>query len=89
MFTRNLQSVFSPLKKHLNPVFVSQGFINFIVCRILYCEFSIRVRKNLRKHVGDVDAGAVPCGFGRAIGNKVRMSTFMMLICTLLAITCH
>ncbi|MCI71163.1 inositol 145-trisphosphate 5-phosphatase, partial [Trifolium medium] len=29
------------------------------------------VRKNLRKHVGDIDAGAVPCGFGRAIGNKV------------------
>lgn len=30
-----------------------------------------RVRKNLRQHVGDIDAGAVPCGFGRAIGNKV------------------
>lgn len=32
---------------------------------------SIRVRKNLRTHVGDIDAAAVPCGFGRAIGNKV------------------
>lgn len=30
-----------------------------------------RVRKNLRMHVGDIDAAAVPCGFGRAIGNKV------------------
>ena len=41
--------------------------------------FSITVRKNLRKHVGDVDAAAVPCGFGRAIGNKVRMSIFLVL----------
>ncbi|CAI0541031.1 unnamed protein product [Linum tenue] len=31
---------------------------------------SLWVRKNMRQHVGDVDAGAVPCGFGRAIGNK-------------------
>lgn len=30
-----------------------------------------RVRKSLEAHVGDVDAAAVPCGFGRAIGNKV------------------
>ncbi|OMO54321.1 Ribosomal protein L6E [Corchorus olitorius] len=29
------------------------------------------VRKNLRIHVGDIDATAVPCGFGRAIGNKL------------------
>ncbi|URD81202.1 IPPc [Musa troglodytarum] len=29
-------------------------------------------RKSLRSHVGDVDAAAVPCGFGRAIGNKVN-----------------
>ncbi|PWZ26288.1 hypothetical protein Zm00014a_018244 [Zea mays] len=26
---------------------------------------------DLRPHVGDVDTAAVPCGFGRAIGNKV------------------
>lgn len=30
-----------------------------------------RVRKTLRTHVGDLDVGAVPCGLGRAIGNKV------------------
>ena len=30
------------------------------------------MRSNLRAYVGDVDAAAVPCGFGRAIGNKVR-----------------
>ncbi|URD81200.1 IPPc [Musa troglodytarum] len=29
-------------------------------------------RKSLRSHVGDVDAAAVPCGFGRAIGNKAE-----------------
>lgn len=29
------------------------------------------MRKNLRTHVGDIDVAAVPCGFGRAIGNKV------------------
>ncbi|KAG8057273.1 hypothetical protein GUJ93_ZPchr0002g23152 [Zizania palustris] len=27
-------------------------------------------RKSLKPYVGDVDAAAVPCGFGRAIGNK-------------------
>ncbi|OMO94885.1 type I inositol-1,4,5-trisphosphate 5-phosphatase 12-like protein [Corchorus olitorius] len=34
-----------------------------------------RVRKNLRMHVGEIDAAAVPCGFGRAIGNKVSTLT--------------
>jgi len=29
------------------------------------------VRKSIRTHVGDLDVAAVPCGFGRAIGNKV------------------
>ncbi|OMO52648.1 hypothetical protein COLO4_37058 [Corchorus olitorius] len=33
------------------------------------------VRKNLRMHVGDIDAAGVPCGFGRAIGNKVSTLT--------------
>ncbi|XP_050206712.1 type II inositol polyphosphate 5-phosphatase 15-like isoform X2 [Mercurialis annua] len=31
---------------------------------------AVWVRNNLKAHVGDVDAAAVPCGFGRAIGNK-------------------
>ena len=30
-----------------------------------------RASNDLKPHVGDVDAAAVPCGFGRAIGNKV------------------
>ncbi|KAF8646582.1 hypothetical protein HU200_065806 [Digitaria exilis] len=29
-------------------------------------------RNDLKPHVGDVDAAAVPCGFGRAIGNKAN-----------------
>ncbi|THF96360.1 hypothetical protein TEA_011987 [Camellia sinensis var. sinensis] len=32
---------------------------------------AVWVRNNIRGHVGDVDVAAVPCGFGRAIGNKV------------------
>ncbi|PPD66983.1 hypothetical protein GOBAR_DD36138 [Gossypium barbadense] len=32
---------------------------------------SLWARKSIRTHVGDIDAAAVPCGFGRAIGNKV------------------
>ncbi|XP_072991851.1 type II inositol polyphosphate 5-phosphatase 15-like [Typha latifolia] len=42
-------------------------------------------RKNLRPHIGDVDAAAVPCGFGRAIGNKgsvgLRMRVYDRTIC--------
>ncbi|OMO98854.1 hypothetical protein COLO4_13666 [Corchorus olitorius] len=38
-------------------------------------ETSIRVRKNLKMHVGDIDAAAIPCGFDRAIGNKVSTLT--------------
>lgn len=30
-----------------------------------------RARKNLRPHIGDVDAAAIATGIGRAIGNKV------------------
>ncbi|CAM6046137.1 unnamed protein product [Sphagnum compactum] len=45
------------------------------------------VRKHLRPHVGDVDAGAVACGFGRTFGNKgavgVRMMIFRRTICVL------
>ncbi|XVE76660.1 hypothetical protein DITRI_Ditri12bG0191800 [Diplodiscus trichospermus] len=51
---------------------------------------SLWVRKNLRMHVGDTDAGAVPCGFGRAIGNKggvgLRIRVFDRLICF---VNCH
>ncbi|KAI0510480.1 hypothetical protein KFK09_011082 [Dendrobium nobile] len=42
-------------------------------------------RKNLRPNVGDVDAAAVACGFGRAIGNKgavgLRMRVFDRVFC--------
>ncbi|PNT68462.1 hypothetical protein BRADI_3g40800v3 [Brachypodium distachyon] len=42
-------------------------------------------RKDLKPHVGDVDAAAVPCGFGRAIGNKggvgLRIRVYDRRIC--------
>ncbi|KAK0607295.1 hypothetical protein LWI29_012741 [Acer saccharum] len=51
---------------------------------------SLWVRKNLRTHVGDVDAAAVPCGFGRAIGNKggvgLRIRVYDWTICF---VSCH
>ncbi|KAH9726616.1 Type I inositol polyphosphate 5-phosphatase 12 [Citrus sinensis] len=51
---------------------------------------SFWVRKNLRTHVGDVDAAAVPCGFGRAIGNKggvgLRIRVYDRTICF---VNCH
>lgn len=62
-------------------LFISLVFLHLYVLLNLYCKLLIRVRKNLRAHVGDVDAGAVPCGFGRAIGNKVIVIGFLVLIC--------
>nr|CAC81919.1 inositol 1,4,5-trisphosphate 5-phosphatase [Arabidopsis thaliana] len=51
---------------------------------------SLWVRKNLRTHVGDIDVAAVPCGFGRAIGNKggvgLRIRVFDRIMCF---INCH
>ncbi|KAI4324388.1 hypothetical protein L6164_023932 [Bauhinia variegata] len=51
---------------------------------------SLWVRKNLRMHVGDIDAGAVPCGFGRAIGNKggvgLRIRVYDRIMCF---VNCH
>lgn len=45
------------------------------VCIYIYMYSSFfRVRKSLRAHIGDLDVGAVACGFGRAIGNKVKKS---------------
>lgn len=48
------------------------------------------VRRDLLPHVGDVDVGAVACGFGRALGNKgavaVRMRVFRRTLCV---INCH
>lgn len=38
------------------------------------------MRNNLKAHVGDVDAAAVPCGFGRAIGNKVWLLFFVSFL---------
>ncbi|XP_051203092.1 type II inositol polyphosphate 5-phosphatase 15 isoform X1 [Lolium perenne] len=42
-------------------------------------------RTDLKPHVGDVDAAAVPCGFGRAIGNKggvgLRIRVYDRRIC--------
>ncbi|KFK37212.1 hypothetical protein AALP_AA4G228500 [Arabis alpina] len=51
---------------------------------------SLWVRKNLRTHVGDIDVAAVPCGFGRAIGNKggvgLRIRVFDRIM---VFINCH
>ncbi|KAL0905233.1 hypothetical protein M5K25_027423 [Dendrobium thyrsiflorum] len=48
------------------------------------------VRKSLRPNVGDVDAAAVACGFGRTIGNKgavgLRMRVFDRVLCF---VSCH
>ncbi|KAJ4805284.1 Endonuclease/exonuclease/phosphatase family protein [Rhynchospora pubera] len=42
-------------------------------------------RKNLRPHIGDVDAGAIATGIGRAIGNKgavgLRMRVYDRVMC--------
>ncbi|RWR92864.1 type II inositol polyphosphate 5-phosphatase 15 isoform X1 [Cinnamomum micranthum f. kanehirae] len=51
---------------------------------------SVWARKNLRPYIGDIDAAAVPCGFGRAIGNKgavgLRMRIYDRIICF---VNCH
>ncbi|XP_058217182.1 type II inositol polyphosphate 5-phosphatase 15 [Rhododendron vialii] len=51
---------------------------------------AVWVRDNIRDHVGDVDVAAVPCGFGRAIGNKgavgLRMRVFRRTMCF---VNCH
>ena len=38
----------------------------------------LRARKEIRTHVGDLDVAAVPCGFGRAIGNKVFLTLILL-----------
>lgn len=49
---------------------------------LLICAWA---RKSIRPHIGDVDAAAVACGFGRAIGNKgsvgLRMRVYDRIIC--------
>ncbi|KAF3455195.1 hypothetical protein FNV43_RR05643 [Rhamnella rubrinervis] len=51
---------------------------------------AVWVRNNLKAHVGDVDAAAVPCGFGRAIGNKgavgLRIRVYDRIMCF---VNCH
>ena len=49
-----------------------------VVCLILLSsllyimnKLCFRIRNSIRRHVGDVDVAAVPCGWGRASGNKV------------------
>ncbi|KAM6550191.1 hypothetical protein CsatB_021867 [Cannabis sativa] len=48
------------------------------------------VRIDIRAYVGDVDAAAVPCGFGRAIGNKgavgLRIRVYDRIMCF---VNCH
>jgi hypothetical protein len=51
-----------------------------------------RATNDLRPHVGDVDAAAVPCGLGRAIGNKVSdylgIFTFFLFLMKVPGIIC-
>ncbi|CAN4114931.1 unnamed protein product [Withania somnifera] len=51
---------------------------------------SVWVRINISRYVGDVDVAAVPCGFGRAIGNKgavgLRMRVYDRTVCF---VNCH
>lgn len=48
------------------------------------------IRSSIKGHVGDIDVAAVPCGFGRAIGNKgavgLRMTVYSRKICF---VNCH
>jgi hypothetical protein len=43
---------------------------SFMIVEVVY----FRIINNLKANVDDVDGAAVPCGFGRAIGNKVSLS---------------
>ncbi|XP_028807480.1 type II inositol polyphosphate 5-phosphatase 15 [Neltuma alba] len=51
---------------------------------------AVWVRNNIKFHVGDVDAAAVPCGFGRTIGNKgavgLRIRVYDRVMCF---VSCH
>ncbi|XP_056848524.1 type I inositol polyphosphate 5-phosphatase 13 isoform X1 [Raphanus sativus] len=51
---------------------------------------SLWARKKIRTHVGDLDVAAVPCGFGRAIGNKggvgLRIRVYDRIMCF---VNCH
>ncbi|XP_010475271.1 PREDICTED: type I inositol polyphosphate 5-phosphatase 13-like isoform X1 [Camelina sativa] len=51
---------------------------------------SLWARKDIRTHVGDLDVAAVPCGFGRAIGNKggvgLRIRVYDRIMCF---VNCH
>ncbi|KAI4302078.1 hypothetical protein L6164_035293 [Bauhinia variegata] len=51
---------------------------------------AVWVKNDIRFHVGDVDAAAVPCGFGRAIGNKgavgLRIRVYDRIMCF---VNCH
>lgn len=51
---------------------------------------AVWVKTNITLHVGDVDAAAVPCGFGRAIGNKgavaLRVRVYDRIMCF---VNCH
>ncbi|GLT45423.1 hypothetical protein SLA2020_192540 [Shorea laevis] len=51
---------------------------------------AVWVKNDLKPHVGDIDAAAVPCGFGRAIGNKgavgLRLRVYNRVMCF---VNCH
>jgi hypothetical protein len=43
----------------------------------VYLALWYRARRKIQQFVGDVDATAVACGFGRTFGNKVRFCNFL------------
>ncbi|KAK4788126.1 hypothetical protein SAY86_019445 [Trapa natans] len=47
---------------------------------------AVWVKKDLKVHAGDVDVAAVPCGFGRAIGNKVFLPFFCFIDMSMLVV---
>ncbi|KAK7391861.1 hypothetical protein VNO78_20284 [Psophocarpus tetragonolobus] len=51
---------------------------------------AVWVKNDIRFHVGDVEVAAVPCGFGRAIGNKgavgLRIRVYDRIMCF---VNCH
>ncbi|XP_072955288.1 type II inositol polyphosphate 5-phosphatase 15-like [Typha angustifolia] len=51
---------------------------------------AVWAKRNLKQYIGDIDTAAVPCGFGRAIGNKgavsLRMRIYAQSVCF---VNCH
>ncbi|CAH9137694.1 unnamed protein product [Cuscuta epithymum] len=66
------------------------SFVRFGCRQLAGLLIAVWVRKNISRHVGDVEVSAVPCGFGHAIGNKgavgLRMRVYGRVMCF---VNCH